>query len=46
MRDLYQCDACGCTDDDVCRECRRQSQIRKEHARERDEGGYDERDNV
>lgn len=42
MKDLYQCDMCGCTDKDACLECRKQSHIRKEHAQERGEGGYDE----
>lgn len=47
MRNLYQCDLCECADEEVCRECRKQSRMRKGHAREqREEGGYDERDYV
>ncbi len=47
---MDRCDSCGwegSRDDLYCQECQQQARIRRGHARkQREEGGYDERDQV
>lgn len=49
MRDTDQCDACGCMDEIACQNCRKQRRLKQDHARrlrEKQAGGYDERNEI